>query len=110
MPVPGADQNGRYEFRTKAGGELEVRLIVNDAIEADNHATFELPAQRLLDVDVYSDQPELLRPFLAIHPWIRPKFMTTNAYTPETKASVVILDHFKPSAPPKTQAISSAGS
>lgn len=103
--APGADQNGRYEFRTKAGGELEVRLIVNDAIEADNHAIFELPAQRLLEVDVYSDQPDLLRPFLAIHPWIKPKFMPTNSYTPDTKASVVILDHFNPSAPPKTQAI-----
>ena len=103
--APGADQSGRYEFRTKARGELEIRLIVDDAIAADNRAIFELPAQRLLDVAVYSDEPELLRPFLGVHPWIIPKFFPTRAYSPDTKAAIVILDRFKPAAAPKGQAI-----
>ena len=103
--APGADQSGRYEFRTKAGGELEIRLIVQDAIAADNSALFELPAQRLLDVTVYSDEPELLRPFLGVHPWISPKFLPTRSYTADTKAAIVILDHFLPSSPPKGRAI-----
>ena len=103
--APGAESNSRYEFRTKAAGWLEVRLQTEDAIAADNNAIFELPSQRLLEVDVYSDEPDLLRPFLGTHPWIKPNFLAKTAYNADTKASVVILDRFHPPTAPKTQAI-----
>ena len=103
--APGTESSSRYEFRTKAAGWLEVRLQIEDAIAADNNAIFELPAQRLLEIDVYSDEPELLRPFLATNPWIHTNNIAKAAYKPETKSQVVILDRFHPPAPPKAQAI-----
>ena len=106
LSIPaGGEQNQRFEFRTKAAGWMEARLLVKDAIASDDRAVLELPAQKSLHVAVYSDQPESLRPLLASNPWIQAKFYPTAAYNPENGAQIVVLDRFKPPAPPKADSI-----
>ncbi len=62
---PGADSEQTFELRTRAAVVLGVTLTPHDAFAADDHAMLEVPAQPLLPVTVYSEQPELLKPLLA---------------------------------------------
>ena len=103
---PGADAEIAFEHRTLAAGLLEASLYPHDAFAADDHALLELPAQPLLPVTVYSDQPDLLRPLLAANPRLQPVFRATSEYRAAAAASgLVILDRFRPSARPAANAI-----
>ena len=106
LAIPGGgEQNHKFEFRTKAAGWMEARLLVKDAIPADDRAVLELPAQKSLQVAVYSDQPDVLRPLLSSNPWIQAKYYPTAAYNPDNGSQIVVLDRFKPPAPPKMDSI-----
>lgn len=103
--VPGTDREASFEFRTRAAGELEARLHPDDALPADNRAILELPQERTLDVAVYSDEPDLLRPLLRSNPLVNAVFRPTSSYDPRAKTGLVILDRFRPPSPPAANAI-----
>ncbi len=98
---PGKEEETTFNFRTRAAGWLEVRLLVNDALEEDNRAILELPSQKALKVEVYTDQPELLRPILAANALVEAQYFPPARYKPDGTARITILDRFLPSQFPK---------
>src|SRR5260370_10767387 len=51
--TPGKDEEATFQFRTRAAGVLETRLLVDDALMDDNRALLELPQLKPLPVTVY---------------------------------------------------------
>ncbi|MGH9659402.1 MAG: vWA domain-containing protein [Bryobacteraceae bacterium] len=102
---PGAEQEAGFQFRTRAAGNLEVRLLVRDAFPDDDRALVELPPESTLAVAVYSAEPELLRPMLEANPRVQATFHAPAEYSPKTAAGLVILDRFRPSAPPEADSL-----
>ena len=103
--APGKEQNTRLEFRTRAAGWLELRLGGKDALAADDRAVIELPARKTLEVAVFSENPELLRPLIAANPWIRASYYSPAAYKPDAQAQVFVLDRFRPASLPKANTV-----
>ena len=92
---PGADVESSFEYRTAAAGVLGVTLTPHDNFPADDHAELELTAQATLPVTVYSNQPELLRPFLSANPRVTAVYRKPQEYT-VNDVGLVILDRFIP--------------
>ena len=97
---PGAEETARIEFRTKAAGYLEARLVLRDAIAEDNGATLELPEQKLVRVMVYTREPALLRPLLNANRWLTATYAPPEEYKADADAEILILDRFAPTAKP----------
>src|SRR5262249_43555551 len=103
--APGTEQEALFQYRTKAAGLLEARLISHDAFPADDRAVIELPEQKTRVTAVYSNEPELLRPVLEASPNVRAIFHKTSEYSAKTDANLVILDRFRPPAMPAVDSI-----
>lgn len=103
--APRAEQEVAFQYRTRAAGLLEARLLEQDGFPEDDRATLELPALAELRVTVYSDEPELLRPALAANPLVAATFRKPAEYGRGDAADVLILDRFAPPALPETNAI-----
>ena len=101
---PGVDTEESFEFRTRAAAILGVSLTPHDAFPDDDRALLELPAQPMLPVTVYSDQPELLRPLLDATPRVTAVYKKPAEYTPGDKG-LVILDRFIPPQRPQTDSL-----
>lgn len=99
MLEPNADHEAAFKLRTHAAGLLEVRLFPTDDFPDDNRAVLEIPAYGGLGVTIYSDSPDLLRPFFGASSRITAVFKPTAQYKPDT-AGLVILDHFHPKVSP----------
>lgn len=105
LPANG-EATATIEVRTRAAGWLEARLDARDAIDADNTARIEIPAQPALRVAVYTPQPELLRPLLAADKRVEPRFLGFAQYSPDpADIDLIVLDRFAPPEPPKKPAI-----
>ncbi|MEX2261792.1 MAG: VWA domain-containing protein [Bryobacteraceae bacterium] len=102
---PGQEQEAVFEYRTRAAGILEARLLTKDGLPDDDRAVLELPSQRSLGVLVYSNEPDLLKPILLANSRVRAEFLPTSAYQPGREADIVILDRFRPPARPETNSI-----
>ena len=102
---PASDQTVTLTLRTRAEAQLDVRLTPADAFTADQHAVLELPALRVAEVAVYSDEPDLLRPVFASIRNVHATFQPTSAWNPATSAQIVVLDRFAPPQPPAKDAI-----
>jgi hypothetical protein len=102
---PGADREATFQFRSRIGGFLRAQLLPRDAFPADDHAILQLPAHSALRVTVYSAEPDLLRPVLAASPHVAATFRTPAEYTAQDPAALVILDRFRPPAPPQSDSI-----
>jgi hypothetical protein len=102
---PGAEETATFQFKTRAGGWLEARLLVRDAFPEDDRAVLELPARQSLLVTVYSDQPDLLRPVFTAIPDVKATFLAPSRFNASATSGIVILDRFAPATPPKTDAI-----
>jgi hypothetical protein len=102
---PGAEESARIEFRTKAAGYLEARLVLRDAIAEDNGATLELPEQKPVRVIVYTREPELLRPLLNANRWLTATYAPPEAYKADADAEILILDRFAPPVKPARKAL-----
>ena len=102
---PNSESSASFEYRTKAAGWLEARLSVKDSIPEDDRAVLELPAQKPLNVTVYSEEPDLFRPLLTANTGVEAAFERPSAYNPARQTHVVILDRFKPSQPPLSPAV-----
>lgn len=102
---PFGEENVSFQFRTKAAGWIEARLLGSDDFAEDDRAILELPAQRTLKVTVYSNEPELLRPVLEANPRVQATFLPPAAYRGQSDAQIVIFDRFGPPKLPDQQAI-----
>jgi hypothetical protein len=103
--APGTEQEALFEHRTRVAGLLEARLLTRDAFPADDRAVLELPEQKTLNVVVYSNEPELLRPILEANPHVRAVFRGVAEYSPTKGPGLVILDRFRPQSPPAVDSI-----
>lgn len=101
---PEADAEASFQYRTAAAGILGVTLTPHDAFPADDHAELELPAQPLLQVTVYSDEPDLLRPVLSATPRVAATYRRPSEFRPNDKG-LVILDRFVPPERPAADSI-----
>jgi hypothetical protein len=106
IEVPaGKEAESTLQFRTRAAGWLEARIVAPDAVSEDNRALLEIPALQTLKVIVYTTEPELLRPALAAHPQIQATFRTPAEYKADTDAPVIIFDRFVPPELPKAATV-----
>ncbi|MBI1894983.1 MAG: VWA domain-containing protein [Acidobacteria bacterium] len=103
--LPGAEQEATFQLRTQSAGWVEARLHTQDALADDNRAVIELPEQRPVQVEVYSDSPDLLRPILSANPLVEAVYRAPASYTGQGRGKVVILDRFRPAQAPSTGAI-----
>lgn len=94
-----------FEYRTRAAGLLEATLLPHDGFPADDHAVLELPPQPSLNVVVYSNEPDLLRPVFTAIPRVHVIFRPTGEYQAGPMNELVILDRFQPPRPPVSNAI-----
>jgi hypothetical protein len=101
----GKESEATFQFRTRAAGWLEARVLMNDALVEDNRAILEIPALQALNVLVYTTEPELLRPALASHSQIKAIFRSPAEYSAKTDAQVVVLDRFVPSQLPNAATV-----
>lgn len=102
--APATEQQVAFEYRTKAGGTFEARLLLNDGFPADNRAILDLPADRQLLVTVYSHEPSLMVPVLSANPRLRVEYKSPAQYVPPTEG-VLVLDRFTPPIPPTVPSI-----
>jgi hypothetical protein len=102
---PGAEEQAAFTYRTKAAGYLETRILSRDAFPQDDRAVIELPAEKPLRVVVYSADPGLLRPLIGSSSQIEAVFQSPNAYDPQVKADIVVLDRFAPARRPQADSI-----
>ena len=100
-----AERETTFAIRTRSAGLLEATLAPHDGFPADDHAVLELPSQPGLNVTVYSDQPDLLRPTVAAIPRVHAVFRSTKDYVAGADKGLVILDRFRPSTAPASNAI-----
>jgi hypothetical protein len=103
--APHTEQQATFTVRTRAAGWLEARLMNPDAFPDDDRAVLELPEQRTLNVAIYTDDPESLRPIVAASPNVTASFRAPSSYDAKTKADVVVLDGFAPASPPEAPSI-----
>ena len=101
----GKEADATFQFRTRSAGWLEARILTPDSLMEDNRALLEIPALQVLKVNVYTTEPDLLKPALAAHSQIQAVFLNPSEYKPDTDASVVILDRFVPSVLPKAASV-----
>lgn len=105
LTIPaGTEQQIAFEYRTKSGGTLEARILLNDGFPADNRAILDLPADRQLLVTVVTNEPGLLAPVLAANPRLRVEYKSPAQYAPPTEG-VLILDRFTPPTLPTLPSI-----
>jgi hypothetical protein len=106
---PGVEREAEFQFRTRAAGVLEARLLPHDGFPDDDRAVLELPPQGFLRVSVYSNQPDLLRPALAANARVTAVFRPPSDYRAEPQragaADLVILDRFRPPVRPQAASI-----
>jgi len=98
------DGEASFEFRTRAAGLLGVTLTPHDAFPADDYAELELPAQPSLNVTVYSNEPDLLRPVLAANARVNAVYRKPSEYR-DRDSGLVILDRFVPPRHPQADSI-----
>jgi hypothetical protein len=101
----GKQQEVQFEFRTKAAGWLEARLLTNDSLEEDNRAILEIPPQAAPKLVVYSDDPESLRPLFAANPQVSAVFLRPSQYDSKSDARIVLFDRFRPTTLPNASII-----
>jgi hypothetical protein len=103
--APLSEQNISLQFRTRAAGWLEARLLSKDGFPEDDRAILEIPAQTIPKVVVYSDEPDLLRPVLSANPRVEASFLRPSEYSADAPAHIVILDRFRPKVLPKVATV-----
>ena len=102
---PGVEESAVFQFKTRAAGWMEARLLTNDAFPQDTRAVLELPARRVLPVTVYSTEPDMLRPVFTAIPGVQVTFQPPAAYNPGAHDGIVLLDRFAPPSAPAVDAI-----
>jgi hypothetical protein len=102
--APGAEQETAVAWHSRQAGLLEAQISPADGFSDDDHAALMIPALPALRVVVYTQRPEILRPFFAANPRVDAQFRLPAQYQPDAKA-LVILDRFAPPARPQGDSI-----
>jgi hypothetical protein len=102
---PGSEREITFAYRTRAAGLLEANLLPHDRFPEDDHAVLELPPLPSLNVTVYSNEPDLLRPAVTSIPRVHATFRRVEEFRAGTANELVILDRFRPPQPPAGDAI-----
>jgi hypothetical protein len=102
--APGADKEVVVQYRTGNAGILRVNLTPHDSFPGDDYAQLNLPAQPMLSVTVYSNEPDLLRPVLASTPRVAAVYRKPGEYRPNDPG-LVIIDRFIPPQRPAADSI-----
>jgi hypothetical protein len=100
----GTEAEASFEYRTAAAGVLGVTLTPHDAFPADDHAELEMPAQPMLNVTVYSREPDLLKPVLSSNPRVTASYRLPEQYRADDRG-LVILDRFIPPQRPAADSL-----
>jgi hypothetical protein len=100
----GGDAAASFQYRTAAGGMLDIKMRPHDAFPADDQTELELPAEPHLAVTVYSAEPDLLRPVLSATPRLTAVYRQPAEYK-ANDAGLVILDRFIPPQRPSSDSI-----
>lgn len=100
----GGDAEAGFEFRNQTAGVLRVNLTPHDDFPADDHADLDVPAQPVLPVVVYSNQPDLLRPLLGGNPRVTAIYRKPEEYRAGDRG-LAILDRFTPPERPAADSI-----
>jgi len=103
--LAGSEREVTFAYRTQAAGLLEATLRPHDAFSGDDHAVLELPAEPVLTLTVYSNEPDLLRPIVTAVPRVQAIFRPVSEYRPDGNGGLVILDRFRPPQRPAGNAI-----
>jgi hypothetical protein len=102
---PGSEREIAFAYRTRSAGLLEANLLPHDRFPGDDHAVLELPALPSLNLTVYSNEPDLLRPTVMSIPRVHATFRRVEEYRAGAANELVILDRFRPPQPPTGDAI-----
>ena len=95
--APGATREFNFRIRAKQAGLLEARLDAADSFAANNQARLRLTPFRARTVNVYSRQPEPLRPLFASNPRLDAKFLRPAEFQSAlAQPGLVVLDRFVP--------------
>ena len=98
---PASEAEAVFTWRTRAAGVLEVRLLDPDAFADDNRALLDVPSMPSMQVTVYSDAPEALRPLFSATRFVQTTFHPTAQYRAEDAAGgLIVLDRFRPAVRP----------
>src|SRR5581483_7554303 len=62
--APGEDVSAEYNFVTNTAGQLVAELTPSDTLPSDDRAALQLPKADLLNIAVYTNRQEVLRPLL----------------------------------------------
>ncbi len=101
---PQSDTEATFQYRAPSAGIMGVTLSPHDAFPADDHTELELPAQPTLQVTVYSDEPDLLRPVLNATPRVAATYRKPSEYR-ANDTGLVVLDRFVPAQRPTADSI-----
>ena len=101
---PQSDTEATFQYRAASAGIMGVTLTPHDAFPADDHTELELPAQPTLQVTVYSDEPDLLRPVLNASPRVAATYRKPSEYR-ANDTGLVVLDRFVPAQRPTADSI-----
>jgi hypothetical protein len=103
---PRGSAEASFRLRTSQAGVLEAVIDSRDSYRANNRAAVELPLLAPLRIQVFTAHPELWQPLLTASRFLAPEFRAPSQYTPDGPAGrLVILDGFRPAAPPDTHAV-----
>ena len=81
----GEQQETTFTYTEKVGGTLEARLNVNDSFPGDDAVFVELPTRSFARIQVYSDDPALLRPLLNSNQYVEAEFFRSPLTAPSTR-------------------------
>lgn len=102
---PGAEEQATFTYATRAAGVLEARISPHDSFPQDDRAVIELPAQKPLNIVVYTDQPQALKALFASNPQVTAAFEAPAKYDAQANADIVVLDRFAPPVRPRADSI-----
>lgn len=102
---PLGEREFSFEYRNRAAGLLEARLLGQDGFAADNRAIVELPGSAALRVAVYSNRRELLEPLLRANVRIQARYAAAGEPVTAEPDEVVILDRMAAPADLKAAAL-----
>ncbi len=98
--APHATATAEFVFTTEDAGDLTASLTPGGSLSADDSASVSVPRNGPLQIAVFTDRPQLLRPLFPAGQSLQATFNPTAAYRPNVHAAVVVLDRFAPAVPP----------
>ena len=102
---PHGETTAEYSFTTRTPGELAAIITPGGSLAADDRATLFVPHEQPLNVVVYTDRPQLLKPLLEADRQLSAALYSPSQYNPAVRASVVVLDRFSPPVAPTAPAL-----